>query len=98
MIDFNHAVELAKEYQKFGDLEIFDIYNLLRFILHSDDNTSNYIAEIAFKNKSNNPFFCKFYNTSCFVFYFKWSLNEEAVKLRKFANISEFKKNEIILK
>lgn len=100
IIDNQRAMYLAYEYKKYGDLEGIDLFDLLNYILHSMENQSFEIANIAFskddikKGFDNNSPLSKletigFFHPSeinSFLFYYKWSLNNDAVQLRRFAN------------
>lgn len=100
MINKEQAIYLANEYKKNGNLKIMELSDLLYFILHNDDFISFEIANIAFSKDDVAKGFDKsplskfddigFFHPDeikQFLFYYKWSLNNDATKLRSFANV-----------
>lgn len=102
MITLCSAKNLAEVYKKTGFLNFLNLCELLEFILYSEDNISIDIANNAFANENIFKGFHSFkspldkYETygcfhpdeiNIFVYYFKWSLNYDAIIMRKFAKL-----------
>lgn len=107
MININTAIDLANEYKKNGKLNTLDLSDLLKFILWNNDEISNNIVNLAFVNEKTYQGYYKSIllkfevngyihpsEVNVFVMYFKWSMNNDAIDLRKFANLIDIIANE----
>lgn len=102
IINAEQAVKLAIEYKHNGDLDIMDISELLKYILWCEESEAVNIAHLAFSDFNIHEGIYKsplskyeIYGSlhpndiENFVYYFRWSLNKDAVDLRNFANIMD---------